>query len=431
MPLKHTAKQRKAWKLLTDRALTRIGQFGGARAGKTDIICEYLVAVALSYPSAKILMARKHLSHARRTLFKGTLKKYLSNHIDKSLYRFVESTTQFYNGSEILVDGLDDKDRTEKVLGDEFCIIYLNESTQMSYNTYQMATTRLAQVVKHGDTGKPLVNKMIVDANPRGPRHWVRKVCIEHKDPKTNEVMKNADKWGVIADWSPYDNLENLSEEYLSELEALPDVMRQRMIQGKWVDNEGCVYSDFDSETHVCKECSSKPDQCPRAKRARQIVAGVDFGFVDPFVHLWGAVDGDKRLLLFDEIYKSGVITADHAESIKERKWRVSWRVTDHDPSEAATLKRNGVTNKLADKSTKTIEGGCDLVRTRLKVQGDDRPRLEVCQYCENTIGEFYNYLMDEDKGKPIDSDNHAMDTLRYMIVEMDAKGRSVMIAIP
>ena len=105
-------------------------------------------------------------------------------------------------------------------LGDEFCIIYLNESTQMSYNTYQMACTRLAQVVKHGTNGRIFKNKMIVDANPRGPRHWVRKVCIEHKDPKTGETLKNADKWGVIADWSPYDNIDNLAQEYIDELVA-------------------------------------------------------------------------------------------------------------------------------------------------------------------------------------------------------------------
>ena len=40
---------------------------------------------------------------------------------------------KFQNGAEIWFGGLDDKERTEKILGMEFASIYLNESSQISW----------------------------------------------------------------------------------------------------------------------------------------------------------------------------------------------------------------------------------------------------------------------------------------------------------
>ncbi len=55
---------------------------------------------------------------------------------------------KFPNGSEVWVDGLDDKDRVDKILGREYATIYFNEMSQIGYSTITTVLTRLAQKIK-------------------------------------------------------------------------------------------------------------------------------------------------------------------------------------------------------------------------------------------------------------------------------------------
>ena len=99
-----------------------------------------------------------------------------------------ELTLNFYNGSSIVVGGLDDADRTEKILGNEYITVFLNEATQLSYETMQMAVTRLAQRVRDAKGGLA-VPKLIIDCNPKSPRHWLHYVGVRHVDPETEEPL--------------------------------------------------------------------------------------------------------------------------------------------------------------------------------------------------------------------------------------------------
>lgn len=107
---------------------------------------------------------------------------------------------------------------------------------------------------------------------------------VRHVDPETEQPLADAPRWARL-NWSAYDNRENLPEEYLYALESLPEVMRERMLNGVWRDNEGAVYSEFDEDLHVVEPFEVPADW----KRIRAI----DFGYTNPFVCLWGALDPD------------------------------------------------------------------------------------------------------------------------------------------
>jgi len=87
------------------------------------------------------------------------------------------------NGSEIWIGGLDDKDRTEKILGLEFATMYFNESSQISYLSFDMSRSRLAQKVKT-ITGKWLRVKYYFDCNPPSKKHWLHDMFIKKIDPR-------------------------------------------------------------------------------------------------------------------------------------------------------------------------------------------------------------------------------------------------------
>lgn len=131
--------------------------------------------------------------------------------------------------SEIWFGGLDDKDRTEKILGMEFATIYTNEASQVPYESYLLLQTRLAQKVDRLD-GRPLALKDYVDLNPTTPSHWTNQLWLTGVEPQS-QTFVNRDDYAHIH-INPKDNLSNLPAEYLKNLESLPERQRKRFFEG-------------------------------------------------------------------------------------------------------------------------------------------------------------------------------------------------------
>lgn len=417
MGLKFHEKQQLAWKILSSRNKTRILFDGGSRSGKTALITEYLVRRALQYPGSHQLAARKCRAHAKTSLWADTLKSYLRIHVPRALYRFSETDLCLYfrNGSSITVGGLDDAERTEKILGNEYITVFLNEATQLSYETVQMAVTRLAQRCRDSK-GRTAVPKLILDCNPRGPRHWLHYVGVRQLDPESEKPLPDAEKWARV-NWSAYDNLSHLPPEYLASLEALPQVMKDRMLNGIWRDNQGAVYEEFEEDVHTLEPFEIPSDW----KRFRAI----DFGFTNPFVCLWGAVDGDGRLYIYREYYKSSVRTRVHAGEILRLSGDEKYVVTvaDHDASERAELEDSGIRTQAAKKE---VILGIQMVKNRLSIAPDGRPRLFFFRNLRQLLSEIYDYRWCPSsdsrnaREEPLKLNDHAMDALRYMVMALD-----------
>lgn len=415
---KLTKKQNKAWfSYLENPQFRRILFDGGARSGKTDVILAWLYTQASFFPKSRILAARFRRNAAKTTLWQS-FKKLLENTGGRE---FNESDLEcrLENGSVIRVDGLDDQERVDKILGDEFQHIFINEATQVSWPTVQTIITRLALVVCDPQ-GREGMRKLILDCNPKSQRHWLYKVGVRHVDPETEKPIPDAAVWGRLA-WTPHDN-PHLPTDFLASLDALPEVKRRRMRDGVWCENEGAVYDEFDEDIHVFRDYPAGWDSW------RGVIRGIDFGYTNPFVCLWGKTDNDGRLWIFRERYVSKVICEDHAKAIRKHKEPVLWTVADHDAEDRATLNRHGVQTRAADKR---IQAGIDLVKARLRVLPDGKPRLMIHESCKDTIAEFYDYVWPSakegknDKETPIDDRNHAMDALRYIVMEFDGRRRS------
>ena len=417
MGLRFNDKQKQAWALLTRKDKTRFLFDGGSRSGKTALITEYLVRRALHYPGSRQLAARKYRTHAKTSLWNDTFRRYLSANVPHEWYQLSESelTVRFRNGSTITVGGMDNADRLEKILGNEYITVFLNEATQLSYEAMQMAATRLAQRIADS-RGRFAIPKLILDCNPRGPRHWLHYVGVRQLDPETEKPLPDADRWGRL-NWSAYDNRANLPPEYLAALEALPEIMRERMLNGVWRDNQGAVYSEFDEDQHTV-EPFAVPAEWKR-------IRAIDFGFTNPFVCLWGALDPDGRLYIYREHYKAGVRTAEHAQIIRRLSGdeRYLQTAADHDAGERAELTAAGIHTEAA---VKNVALGIQCVKNRLAVQGDGKPRLFFFRTLKNTLSEIYDYRWAEAgdevnaREEPVKLNDHAMDALRYMVMALD-----------
>jgi len=430
--------------MFADPSKSRVLLDGGGRSGKTAVIVEWMVAQALCYPGSWHAVLRKHRAHCKQALWNGSFTKYLDEFIKGSSRHYIlnkdELSILFDNGSRIMFDGCDDEARVRNLYGNEYMTIWFNEASEFQWavvdqlfsRCVQRCTSDPALPVGGGEVGKCMV---ILDTNPKGARHWLFRAGVQNVDPDSSERLPDADKWGRIGGWSPYDNVENLSPDAIATYEAMTGVTRRRMLDGEWCSQEGLIYSTFDEEVHVCKECHHKdaPAKCPKmwtedGKKWRGKLAyrSVDFGFRDPFTcGWWGYIDG--TLLMYRERYVRGKIVADHAVQIKKASdgERISITYADHDAEDAETLRREGIPTRRAKKD-RPISAGIDRVMKRLKVDERGVPGLMVCQYCRATLSEIGSYIWDKQKEQPAaGQDDHSMDQLRYMVAGIDGVQRS------
>lgn len=142
------------------------------------------------------------------------------------------------NGSQIWFAGLDDKERTEKILGQEYATIYLNECSQIPYGSVGIAITRLAQRVTQQVEGlddKPLKPRMYYDCNPPSKAHWSYQVFVMKRDPETKQNLPKPDDYANFQ-INPQDNAANLSDGYLDTLQGLSARIRKRFLDGQFAD---------------------------------------------------------------------------------------------------------------------------------------------------------------------------------------------------
>ena len=224
---KLTPKQNELNELLASPA-KHIMAFGGARSGKTFCLCRAVTMRALKAKNSRHLITRFRFNACKQAILLDTLPKVFEKCWPG--LPFKPNKTDYFvplpNGSEIWIGGLDDKDRTEKILGTEFATIYFNECSQIPYAARNMALTRLAQ-----NCGLAL--KAYYDANPPAQTHWTYQVFERKIDPDSRQAFASPEGFARLR-INPEDNRDNLPPEYLRELQALPARLRKRFYEGEY-----------------------------------------------------------------------------------------------------------------------------------------------------------------------------------------------------
>jgi phage terminase large subunit len=396
---------------------------GPAGTGKSRAVLRKLHTLAWRYPRSRLLIVRK----VRVDLVESTLVTYerdilsVDNPICSSIKRTHRQVYRYPNGSEVAVGGMD---RPGKMLSAEYDFIFAGEASQFTRNDWEIFTSRLR-------SGVMPYQQLIGDTNPDSPKHWIRQMAdagdltlleTTHRD--------NPRYWDAAAhDWTARGR-----DYVLGKLAKLTGLRRARYYEGKWVQAEGAVYDTFDERVHVI-------DRFPIPSSWRWVIS-IDFGYVNPFVCQFWALDNDDRMYLVHEIYYSHRLVAQHAAQIASllQGKRVLAIPADHDAEDRATLAAHGVHTTPARKD---IRSGIQLVQARLNAQADDKPRLFIfrdaleerdpalasaaspCSTLEEMPAYIWQPTADGKTGKetPVDKDNHGMDAMRYAVAAVDRVG--------
>jgi predicted phage terminase large subunit-like protein len=236
---KLTARQEEAQAILAGPA-THLMLFGGSRSGKTFLLTRNTVMRAVKAPNSRHAIFRFRLNHIKASIVLDTFPKVMQiafPGVEYDLHK-QELYCDFPNGSQLWFGGVDDKDRTEKILGMEFATVYFNECSQIPVGSVDTVLTRLAQKAEARMVNRqplPLKLRAYYDCNPPSKAHWTYRRFVQRIDPDTKRPLPNPDDYASFQ-INPTDNAQNLSPEYIRQLEAMPARLRARFLEGRFAD---------------------------------------------------------------------------------------------------------------------------------------------------------------------------------------------------
>jgi hypothetical protein len=299
-----------------------------------------------------------------------------------------------FNGSEIWIGGLGDREQADKILGHEYNTIYFNEISQLSYAAVTTAYSRLAMRI-------PLCrNLFLYDCNPGSPLHWAYKIFIRKQQFLNSDPLIKPELYASMI-LNPEDNREHLPDDYISDvLDALPEKQRARFRDGSWVKAEGVIYEKFD-ETMILK-AEDLPETFDR------LSAGQDFGMNITNVKIGWLVD---VIYVIADYGAYNMTTQSFNDELTARGWfhvgpdGMGFPVYC-DPAGGERIQE--ITSGV--KANNSVESGIDYINAKI-----ERKQLFVCEKCTGVLSEIWDYCRDE-AGEIIKVNDHFMDALRYAV---------------
>lgn len=423
---------------------------GPYETGKTLAALQKLHCLLSKYPNCRALMVRRtyaSLTGSAVVTYEQKVLPYPPGHDKCPVVKMGGSHPSEYlypNGSVLVLGGLDNPN---KFLSAEYDYIYINQMEEVRLDDYEKLVGRVT-----GRAGNAPYPQLLGDCNPDAPTHWIvnrprlRRFKSRHEDnPTLFDPVTGA--------------ITERGQRTMAALDALTGVRYKRGRLGLWVGAEGQVYEEWQNDVHVINRFVVPPSW----RRIRVL----DFGYNNPFVCQWWAIDHDGRMYLYRELYMSGRTVARHKVDICLHSQGESYEVTiaDHDAEDRATLAEStavtdpalvarlatvgyqpvngvvllpGIATKAADKRVKV---GIEKVQERLRIAGDGKPRLYLMTDSlieeDATLRESYRPTRTADeivsyvwaqpgdgrpaKEEPVKMNDHGCDAMRYAAMYLDA----------
>lgn len=287
--------------------------YGGSRSGKTFEITGTVAERALLAPKSRHLMCRQEGTAAKRALVKGTWPEMIEARFPGVEYDWHEQYGYFIvggEGAEVWVSGLNDEKALEKVLGNEYDTIYMNEASESTYKAFTLLETRLAKTTQM-ISGKPLSQRFYVDLNPTVKQHWTHRLWIDGINPEDNTPVDRSRYGHVVV--NPNDNAANLSLEYLQTLRSLPERARKRFFEGQYsADDDNALWRREWINKHRVYPAAGR--SLPEGVQMERIVVAIDpsaTGGGDEAGVVAAGLGSDGR----------GYLLADGSERMRPEEW--------------------------------------------------------------------------------------------------------------
>jgi PBSX family phage terminase large subunit len=359
-------------------ALAAMGQIGERRIPTPNLG----VITAPTYPMLKDATLRAFMD--------------VAGHLVAGINRS-ELTVTMVNGSEILFRSTEHPDRLR---GPSISWWWGDEAALYRKETRNIMLGRLRQFGRQGFEW--------ITTTPRG-RNWVWQSYVRsagagyvlvRSTTQENTFLDRA----IIEDWE---------REYGGDYAA-------QELGGEFVAYEGLVYGDYDETRHIRR----------REPHYVTVYAGVDWGYVNPGVITVAGLTGDGHLHVVAEAYHRQRTIDDWVSIATEL--RNTWNIEAFycDPSEPKHIQKLRDAGLKAQKADNEVIAGINAVKGRL---AGARPRLTFDPSVVNLLAEFdmYEWASNTDgfQDRPVKANDHAQDSLRYLVMGVDHPRRKAVSA--
>lgn len=380
----------------TDKFITIVT--GGRGSGKSYNVSVFLER--LSFESGhKILFSRYTMASASMSIIPEFQEKIVSDVVSECFDVTKTDITNTYSDSVIMFRGIKTSSgvQTAKLKSIQGLTTFVCDEAEewTSEEDFEKIMLSIRQ--------KGIQNRIIIVMNPTDNNHWVYKRFIEntHKLVEIDGVQVQISTHpNVLHIHTTYlDNLENLSPEFLKEVEDMKENNPEKyahVVIGRWTDvAEGAVFKKW-----------GIVDEFPAW--AKKVAIGLDFGYsVDcTAIVRCGIVD---NAIYIDELdYRTGLLSTDIIQSL--RKWNMKTIADSADPRLIQEIHNGGIKIYPVEKGAGSINAGIDKMQSM---------EIFVTKRSYNLQNELRNYVWDKDKdgryiNTPVDANNHCFrgDTL-------------------
>ena len=398
---------------------------GAAGGGKSHFAIWHTDRLSRTFPGHRTLILRTSLPELRRTLMAKAHELIDAKAAPGATWRAADKEWHYGNGSVIEFGYCESIDDVRQFLSAEYQCVVVDESTDMLGEWIEMVRTRLRTTKQMRELG---VNPhLLLLTNPGGIGHAYHRdryvtptnngeyvAELDERDERGRGRIRRVAFVPARVSDNPH-----IDPDYESNLVAIKDpVRRAQYLDGDWSVNEGTFFSDFRTDIHVVEPFEI------RKEWGWHIIGGYDWGYASHAALLLGAIDQDRRIHVFREMYVERHTAADQARIFKS--WGIKpdyiaadpsiWRDTGVGVPISRQLMQAGML-PLQKASNERVDGW-NRVREYLSLDPDTGlPGLVIHSNCENLIRTLPDLPRDKKKPEDIDTrtEDHLADALRYL----------------
>lgn len=372
-----------------------VAAIAGTGGGKTFVGPPWLMQEVRKYDQSTYMVVSPTYKMLTGACME-TLFEYMDITDTQFEYRDSAKEILFPTGGKILLRSADAPDSLE---GNHCKAIWMDEAGQMAWKVWRNIQARVGT----------LSGRVLLTTTPYA-QNWLYRDFYKH--------WKNGLEDYLVVQFPTWANEKYPIKEIQRARATLdPDTFDMRY-GGQFRKRESIIYKDFDEERDIVAPFTIPNDWLR--------LAGIDWGYNDPFVFLDIAVDvRNEMIYIVNEYYKRGQTSEIHAYNISKMIDPDVKYIAYYDPSGAQTVQdfrrelfRIGVKNIYLNEGENDLMPGIEYLmslyrKKKIKIVAENCPNLieEISMYSWEGGKDGGNY-----KDKPRDEDNHGCDAKRYPI---------------
>lgn len=419
-----------------------LGNFGSYGTGKTKTSEKEIEKHIFLTPNANILLGANITSQYEQTLLRDFEKSFPM--------AFMESRSQqkgyidFINGARLMLRPFDDPD---KLRSNNYSLVVMLEASEINADAFHQLKTRLRNTAATRQDGDTIYDwrKLICESNPDSG--WIRTdvllvsdTIIKHGRFADEDYTEQQDPLAIDKSISTHiastDVNHYLPPDYIQvNSKNKPEWWIKRFLHGSFLFAEGLVYPNAMKCVVPTPRDSEGNPLGPKHFPDWKILVAHDYGLMDEATFVYAAVDKKRNKLIvykvdhtnnaplkelanifkagtkdiaFGQLYTTPIIDPKNNKRDYDKKDLIS-----HYQDYGITFKPGHVNvDARIIRLNDYIEAGC----------------LEIWDCCDFLIKELKDYkfktktLDDKDsKNKPIDANNHAINALEWIGMELPA----------